>query len=66
MRYRIFFTKSSDDPYDHEELDEWKKESVVPRIGDSVFMKKGGWMTVSSVGFSALEKGKRLVLISVK
>jgi hypothetical protein len=66
MRYRIFFTKSSDDPYDNEELDEWKRESVVPRTGDNVFMKKGGWMTVSSVGFSTLEKGRRLVLISVK
>lgn len=67
MRYRIIFEKHDpDDSWSHNQIDEWKKESVVPRAGDSVFMKKDGWMVVSSVGFSSLEKGKRLVLITVK
>jgi hypothetical protein len=67
MKYRIIFQKDNpNDSWDHIQVDEWKKESVVPRTGDSVFMKKGGWMTVSSVGFSSIESGKRLVFVTVK
>lgn len=66
MKYNIFFEKHSDDVYHSERLDNWKKESVVPRIDDTVFMKVVGWKTVVSVGFSVVENGKRLVYISVK
>ena len=67
MKYRIIFEKdNADDSWHRDQLDEWKKESVVPCVGDQVFMKKGGWLTVTGVGFSSLEKGKRLVYISVK
>jgi hypothetical protein len=67
MKYNIYFEKDSSDGWGGDRLDQWKSESVVPRVGDEVFMEKGGWMTVVSVGFSIVEKKKnRNVLISVK
>lgn len=67
MKYNIYFEKESLEGWGGERLDQWKNESVVPRVDDQVFMKKGGWMTIVSVGFSIIEKKKnRVVLITVK
>ena len=68
MKYNLRFEKESDG-WGGELLDTWPKETVVPRVGDSVFMAKGGWLTVVSVGFSTLynkKKNKRSVLITVR
>jgi hypothetical protein len=70
----IFSTQPLDDDSwgtTSEDLDVWENESVVPQVGDGVFMKKGGWKTVTHVGFSVTggyrgkQKNRRNVLISV-
>lgn len=65
MKYDLYFEKHGEG-WNMERLDHWKNESVVPRAGDQVFLKKIGWKVVESVGFSAIEKGKRIVLIHIK
>lgn len=71
MKYDIRFDSTPiDDSWGSEILDVWKKESVIPRVGDSVFLKnkkKNGshWMTVKSVGFSLIQGKRRLVIIDV-
>lgn len=71
MKYDLIFEKdtSQDDESswnNREQIGRWKNESAVPRTGDGVFMQKGGWMLVTHVGFSVIEKGRRLVYITVK
>lgn len=78
MKYDLYFSTEPEDDdgwgTTSEDLDKWFNESVVPRVGDNVFMKKGGWREVKSVGFSGVgmsglkkqdKKKNRLVLISV-
>ena len=78
MKYNLYFSTEplEDDGWEtsSEDLDRWFGESVVPQVGDGVFMKKGGWRTVKHVGFSTIgnsgikkqdRKKRRLVLISV-
>ncbi len=65
MKYNLIFEEDDGEGYGPR-LDEWKKESVVPREGDSVFLKKRGWMNITHVGFSVIEHKCRLVFILVK
>lgn len=66
MKYDLYFEKTSDDGWDSELLDTWKDEKVVPRVGDNVYLIKIGWKTVTSVGFSTVNKNRRTILISIK
>ncbi len=75
MKYDILFKKTCDDDYDcspwgadsEEMVDRWKKETVVPRSGDYVFMKRGGWCLVETVSFGTLvKKNRRTVHITLR
>lgn len=70
MKYYISFQEDKLDDGYGDIIDTWGKESVVPRVGDTVFLEKRGWMSVVSVGFShinaSLKNKQRLVIISVK
>jgi hypothetical protein len=65
MKYTLVFEETDDDGFGPV-IDTWEKESVIPRVGDTVFLEKAGWMIVTGVGFSLLENKRRIVLISVK
>lgn len=70
MKYRIIFSCEKVLDTTHgwdtlEEVDRWEKESVVPRVDDSVFMTKVGWKKVSDISFSVVEKKRRIVYITV-
>lgn len=75
MKYTLIFETEAE-PDDEwgttsDQLDIWHKETVVPRVGDSVYMKSGGWRIVKAIGFSTTggykgkKKNRRNVLISV-
>lgn len=75
MKYDILFRKTCDDDYDcspwgadsEETVDRWEKETVVPRSGEYVFMKKLGWYLVETVSFGTLtEKKRRQVHITLR
>lgn len=66
MTYTLIFELIDNENGTIERLDEWKRESVIPRMGDSVLMQKCGWKTVSHVSFSIKDKTNRFVYLTVK